>query len=45
MAESGGTLALDGYLSYVKGTSTNNERILLKIRILVPSLSSYRNFD
>jgi hypothetical protein len=34
MAESGGTLALPGYLSYVKGTSTNNERILLKIRIL-----------
>jgi len=34
MAESGGTLALDDYLSYVKGTSTNDERILLKIRIL-----------
>ena len=34
MAESGGTLALDDYLSYVKGSSTNDERILLKIRIL-----------
>ena len=34
MAESGGTLALDDYLSYVKGISTNDERILLKIRIL-----------
>ena len=34
MAESGGTLALDDYLSYVKGTSTNDESILLKIRIL-----------
>ena len=34
MPESGGTLALDDYLGYVKGTSTNDDRILLKIRIL-----------
>ena len=34
MAESGGTLALPDYLNYVKGTSNNDERILLKIRIL-----------
>jgi len=34
MAESGGTLALNDYLNYVKGTSNNDERILLKIRIL-----------
>ena len=34
MAESGGTLALPDYLNYVKGTSDNDERILLKIRIL-----------
>ena len=29
MAESGGTLALNDYLNYVKGTSNNDERILL----------------
>jgi len=34
MAESGGTLALPDYLNYVKGTSDNDESILLKIRIL-----------
>ena len=34
MAESGGTLAIPDYLNYVKGTSDNDERILLKIRIL-----------
>ena len=34
MGESGGTLALPDYLNYVKGTSDNDERILLKIRIL-----------
>lgn len=34
MAESGGTLALTDYLNYVNGTSDNDERILLKIRIL-----------
>ena len=34
MGESGGTLALPDYLNDGKGTSDNDERILLKIRIL-----------
>ena len=44
MAESGGTLALAEYLQYVKGTSDNDEKILLKIRILDATFKVVKKF-
>ena len=44
MAESGGTLALAEYLQYVKGTSDNDEKILLKIRILDATFKFVKKF-
>ena len=44
MAESGGTLALADYLQYVKGTSDNDEKILLKIRILDATFKFVKKF-